>query len=91
MPTENYIYLWIYLAVINSAAFLIYGLDKYLSKTDLRRIPEKTLLLLAGAGGSLGAYLAMQTFRHKTRHAQFYIGVPVMLVAHCVIIFLLLR
>lgn len=37
------------------------------------------MLLLAAAGGSVGALLGMQMFRHKTRHLQFTIGVPLIL------------
>lgn len=44
-----------------------------------RRIPEKTLFLIAAAGGSVGVLLGMYAFRHKTRHLSFVIGVPVIL------------
>lgn len=66
----------IYVVVVNVAAFLMYGIDKWNAKHDLRRIPEKTLLGIAAVGGSIGAYAGMQMFRHKTRKPKFYIGVP---------------
>ena len=47
---------------------------------------KRTLLLLTLAGGSLGALAAMLMFRHKTKKAKFVVGVPVMFVAHCVIV-----
>lgn len=79
------ILMW-YLIVINVAAWLTYGLDKWKAKAGKWRIPERTLLLLAFAGGSAGALAGMMLFRHKTRKAKFVAGVPVMFVAHCVIL-----
>ena len=66
----------IYVAVVNVAAFLMYGIDKWNARKGLWRIPEKTLLGIAAVGGSVGAYAAMQMFRHKTKKPKFYIGVP---------------
>lgn len=69
-------YLFIYLLCINIFAFLIYGADKYKARHSQWRIPEKMLLLFAALGGSIGAYLGMRLFHHKTRKAKFTIGVP---------------
>lgn len=66
----------IYLCVINAIAFLLYGLDKQKAKRHKWRIPEATLLGVAFLGGSIGAFLGMQVFHHKTRKAKFYIRVP---------------
>lgn len=78
-----------YLAAINFTTWVAYGLDKGRAKFGKWRIPERTLLLLALAGGSLGALAGMIMFRHKTRKPKFYISVPVMFVAHCVIVTML--
>ena len=67
----------LYLIVINVVAFLAFGLDKLKAKADAWRIPEKTLFLLAIAGGSIGGILGMKLFRHKTKHWYFAIGIPV--------------
>ena len=66
----------IYVIGINVMTFLMYGIDKWSAVHDLRRIPEKTLIGIAVVGGSVGAYVSMQMFRHKTRKPKFYIGVP---------------
>ena len=68
-----------YLAAINVVTFLVYGLDKWKAKQGAWRIKEATLLILAAVGGSIGALLGMQTFRHKTKHLQFTVGVPLIL------------
>ena len=78
-----------YLAVINFTTWVAYGLDKGRAKSGKWRIPERTLLLLALAGGSLGALAGMIMFRHKTRKPKFFISVPVMFVVHCVIVAML--
>lgn len=76
--TEIYImvYIIIYLAVINALAFCMYGADKRKAVKGNWRIPEKTLILLAVLGGSVGAIWGMRFFHHKTKHKKFYIGLP---------------
>lgn len=78
-----------YLVVVNFITWVAYGLDKGRAKSGKWRIPERTLLLLALIGGSLGALAGMIMFRHKTRKAKFFISVPVMFVVHCVIVTLI--
>ena len=70
------------LVAVNLLAFVLYGLDKDKAKRGAWRIPEATLLLVAFLGGSLGALLGMEVFRHKTKHAKFKILVPLFLVLH---------
>ena len=71
--------LYWYLLVINILAFVCYGLDKLKAKRNARRVSERTLLLLALVGGSVGAWLGMLVWRHKTKHAKFRFGVPILL------------
>lgn len=59
------------LLAVNGAAFLAFWRDKRLASAGARRIPERTLLWLAFAGGSLGAITAQHLFRHKTRKEPF--------------------
>jgi len=61
----------LYLLAINLAAFAAMGWDKSSAARGVERIPERTLLTLAAAGGSLGAIAAQQVFRHKTRKQPF--------------------
>ncbi len=68
-----------YLIPVNLIAFLMYGLDKWKAVHRRWRIPEAELLCIAAVGGALGAYAAMLLFHHKTRHARFSVGVPVLL------------
>lgn len=69
----------VYLLLVNAAAFVLMLVDKYKAKRNLWRIPEATLMMSAAIGGSAGALLGMYTFRHKTRHPKFTIGIPVIL------------
>lgn len=73
--------LWWYLAVINLAAFAVCGWDKRCARRQRRRVPEKTLFLLAAVGGAAGMYAGMLTFRHKTKHWYFVVGIPALLLA----------
>lgn len=76
-----------YLIVINIIAWIAYGLDKWKACAGKWRIPEKTLLAVAAAGGSAGALAAMLIFRHKIRKPKFYISVPAFLIIHCILIY----
>ena len=70
------------LAAVNLLAFVLYGVDKLKAKKGAWRIPEATLLLVAFLGGSVGALLGMEVFRHKTKHAKFRVLVPLFLILH---------
>ncbi len=76
----------IYIILINLAALFLFGLDKYRAKNRRRRIRERTLLLSAILGGSVGALFGMLIYHHKTRHRKFTIGVPVILFLQIVLI-----
>lgn len=60
-----------YLLAINAVAFGTYGYDKSIASGDRIRVPERVLLLLAFVGGSLGAWLGMKVFHHKTIKVAF--------------------
>ena len=81
--------LLLWLLAVNVAAFVMMGLDKAKAKLGAWRIPEKTLLLTAAVGGSVGAILGMQLFRHKTSHAAFAVGLPAILVVQLAVALLL--
>ena len=70
----------LYLLIINAVSFLLMLVDKLKAKKNLWRIPESTLLTSAALGGSIGALAGMYTFRHKTKHLKFTLGVPLILI-----------
>ena len=72
-------YLAYYLLAINAVTFIIYGIDKYKAKNAKWRIPEATLLMMAVIGGSVGAWLGMKVWHHKTMHKKFKYGIPAIL------------
>jgi uncharacterized membrane protein YsdA (DUF1294 family) len=77
------------LTVVNAVAFIVYGIDKYRARNGKWRIPEATLLMLAVVGGSVGAWLGMKVWHHKTRHRKFRYGVPAILLLQIVVATLL--
>ena len=62
-----------FVAVMSCATFAAYGFDKRRAVTAGRRLPERTLHLLALLGGWPGALAGQQLFRHKTAKASFLI------------------
>ncbi len=71
-------YLAYYLAAVNVLLCALMGIDKLLAKLRKRRIPERTLFLLAFLGGALGGTVGMYSFRHKTLHKAFAVGFPLL-------------
>ena len=89
MSELKYIVL-VYLAVITVVTFLVYGIDKWKAQHKRWRIPENVLLGLAAIGGSVGAWLGMQVWHHKTQHKKFKYGVPAILAVQVVVFIWLL-
>jgi len=76
----------VWLAGINLLSCGMMWSDKRRAKTKKRRIPEKTLFVTAALGGSIGAIAGMWLFRHKTKHTVFVYGMPAILVAQLIIV-----
>ena len=68
------------LVTINVVTFFMYGIDKWKAKKSKWRIRETALLGLAVLGGSIGAWLGMKVWHHKTLHKKFRYGVPAIII-----------
>ena len=75
-----------YIVVINLVSFMMFGIDKYKARRGQWRISEATLLAVAAIGGSIGAWMGMKVWHHKTLHSKFRYGVPIMLLVHIALI-----
>jgi uncharacterized membrane protein YsdA (DUF1294 family) len=80
-----------YLIILNLLGFFIMLIDKQRAIHKEWRIPEKTLLGISVFGGSIGMLLGMSSFRHKTKHKKFTIGVPFILIMQICIVILYLK
>lgn len=69
-----------YLLTVNTVTFLLFGMDKKKAQKNQWRVSERTLLLFSMLGGSVGAWLAMHIFRHKTRKFKFAVGIPMIFI-----------
>lgn len=83
-------FILIYLLAINVLAFFLYGIDKWKAKRSKWRIPEITLLSIAVIGGSIGAWLGMKVWRHKTMHKKFKYGIPLILMIQIALVLMLI-
>ena len=83
MMQETIVY---YLIIINIVTFLVYGIDKWKAKKSLWRIREASLLMLAVLGGSIGAWLGMKVWHHKTLHKKFRYGIPAIIIIQLAVI-----
>lgn len=74
-------YILIYLFAISLITVIVTVYDKRAAeKHPKNRVPEKVLMLLAAAGGSIAELFTMLKIRHKTKHKKFMIGLPVIIV-----------
>ena len=78
-----------YLLAINALSFILFGLDKYKAKKGKWRISEATLLMIAVIGGSIGAWVGMRLWHHKTMHKKFKYGIPIIIILQvCLVVYL---
>ena len=73
-------YIALYLAAISLLAVILTAHDKRAARQQKWRVRESTLLLIAALGGSVAMLLTMQIIRHKTKHAKFMAGIPVIII-----------
>ena len=79
-----------FLVVINFITFLTMLIDKNKSiKTGKERISEGMMFFMATIFGSIGIYLGMFVFRHKTRKWYFLIGIPLLILQNIVFLYVL--
>lgn len=69
-----------YFFIVNILLFILMGIDKKRAILNKWRISEKNLILISILGGSIGGLIGMYTFRHKTKHLKFTIGLPLILI-----------
>lgn len=81
--------LLLYLGVISILSIVICVYDKLFSKLNRvsLRIPESALLLISAAGGSVAMLLCMLLIRHKTKHAKFMLGIPVIILLQAALVY----
>lgn len=84
-------FLYIYLILINIIAVIVTIHDKHAAVKGNWRVKERTLLLLSALGGAPAMYLTMLLIRHKTQKPKFMLGIPLIVFAELIIIFLVLR
>lgn len=78
----------LYFLIVNIISFISYGIDKYNSKKNKRRISERTLLILSLVGGVFGSIFAMNIFSHKTNVKKFIIFNYLLLIIYTILVFI---
>lgn len=84
---ERIIQLVLAIYLLSSACgFLLMARDKAFARKKQWRTPEAWFFYLALAGGSLGVWLGMRLFRHKTKHKTFVYGIPALFVVNIAVL-----
>ncbi|WP_077619028.1 DUF1294 domain-containing protein [Bacillus sinesaloumensis] len=71
-------YILLIFVILNIYGFLLMYIDKNRARNNKWRISEKHIWIVAILGGALGATFGMKQFRHKTKHKQFVIMLPIL-------------
>ena len=80
---------WSWILGVSVASFFTYGYDKTIAGRNVTRVPEVVLHLLTLLGGTLGSFLGMQIFRHKTQKKSFQLVFWAIAIVQIVVIVLL--
>lgn len=81
----------IYLIIINLMSIIITIYDKWAAIKHMQRIRERTLIIVSALGGSVSMYITMWLIRHKTKHIKFMLGIPLIFILQCVVIYFVWR
>ncbi len=86
---EKVLLIWV--AAISLVAVIVTISDKVKAKKGRWRVPEATLLGISALGGSVAMLLTMFAIRHKTKHAKFMVGIPLIIILQAVAVWLYFR
>ena len=81
----------IYIAAVSLLAVILTCRDKSAARKNARRVKERTLLAVSALGGSAAMLFTMIAIRHKTRHAKFMAGIPLIILAQAAFIVFVLN
>lgn len=76
----------VYLIIVNVLGLVLFGIDKWKAKYAQWRISEPTLLTVAAIGGSIGSWIGMKMWHHKTLHKKFKYGIPLIMMVQFVLL-----
>lgn len=77
--------------ILNIFGFILVALDKYKAKNKLWRIPERSFFILSILGGSIGVYIGLFLFNHKTRNWYFMTVIPLIILIQLIFLYYLLN
>ena len=81
-----------YIAVVSLVSVIVCIYDKIASKHMTKhRTREASLLFFSAIGGSVAMLITMLLIRHKTKHAKFMVGIPLIIAAQAALVFFVLR
>lgn len=72
--------------IMNIVGFVMMKVDKNRAIKHQYRISEGTLWLVAILFGAIGMTLGMKVYRHKTKHFQFKVGLPLLSIIEIVLL-----
>lgn len=84
-------YIIFYLAIINMVGFVMVYRDKAKSIKKQWRTPESRFFIISALLGGAGVLIGMQTFRHKTRHIKFTLGIPAIIALQAAAAYMILK
>lgn len=77
----------IYVLAVNLVNFCLFAWDKRCAQKGARRIKERDLFMWAIIGGSIGGFLGMRVFHHKTLHPKFKYGFPAIIMIQVIALY----
>jgi uncharacterized membrane protein YsdA (DUF1294 family) len=84
-------YIIFYLAIVNMVGFAMVYRDKAKSIKKQWRTPESRFFIISALFGGAGVLIGMQTFRHKTRHIKFTLGIPAIIALQAAAAYMIMK
>ncbi len=80
----------IIVALFSVFSVLLSAIDKSRARKGGRRVSEATLFTFAALGGATFMFVTMIVIHHKTKHMKFMIGLPLMILYHALLAYMII-